>query len=315
MSNAQQTRLEEMEKEASLISTIPSVLPEFVPFGDYSVVERIVASNQFMPVYITGESGIGKTLFVEQACAATGREYVRLNITQETDEDDLLGGLRLRNGETYVEVGPAVVTMLRGGVLMLDELDLASTKIMCLQPLLEGKPVTLKKLGMIIKPKKGFTVFATANTKGRGDENGRYIGTGQMNEALLERFPLTIEQRYPNPSDEYNILVKTFEQTGGKMDNTSKIFFETLTKWAEGIRKAYAELSIDDVLSTRRLTHIVRAYHMFGANQQAQGFALAFCINRFDEASRAAFISMYNMLTPTAANTNTGKKGSSIPKF
>lgn len=303
-----QLRMAKLAHEASLLATVPEKHKAFVPFGDFELVRTIVASKQFFPVFTTGLSGNGKTFFVEQACALENREYIRVNITTETDEDDLIGGFRLRNGETYFELGPIVVAMIRGAVVNLDELDLASPKIMCLQPVLEGKPLTIKKLGVVIKPADGFTVFATANTKGRGDERGRFIGTGLLNEAMLERFPVTIEQAYPEPAVEKKILVKTYESVGGIMDAATHLFFDTLVKWADAIRKTYEETGCEDVVSTRRLTHIVKAYRVFGSNETAQEPALRYCTNRFEPKDKDAFLDLYNKLAPDpAAPTTVGK--------
>ena len=190
----------------------------------------MIASRVFCPVFITGHSGNGKTFQIEQACAIEAREYIRVNITGETDEDDLIGGFRLKDGETVFELGPVVVAMLRGAVLLLDEVDLAGPKVMCLQPVLEGNPLTIKKLGITIAPNPGFTVFATANTKGRGSEDGKYIGTNMLNEAFLERFNFTIEQTYPSVAVEKKILAKTFETFGGEVTSDVSLFFETLAK-------------------------------------------------------------------------------------
>lgn len=299
-----QKRMQQIAREASLLATVPTKLKSFVPFGDFDMIRTIVSSKVFFPVFITGLSGNGKTLFAEQACAMESREHIQVDITTETDEDDLIGGFRLRNGETYFELGPAAVAMIRGAVLVLNELDLASPKIMCLQSVIDGKPLTIKKLGVVIQPAQGFTVFATANTKGRGDENGKFIGTGLLNEAFLERFPVTIEQEYPSVKIEKSILEKTYESVGGVNNATSKLFFDTLSKWAEAIRKTYDEQGIEDVISTRRLCHVARAYKIFG-DQEA---ALSYCTNRFDGKVRDAFLDLYNKLVPDpTAKTNVGK--------
>ncbi|MDE2104005.1 MAG: AAA family ATPase [Patescibacteria group bacterium] len=290
---------------ASLLAKVPVRNKTFVPFGDYDMLEQVIESRQFFPVYITGLSGNGKTFQVEQACAKLGREYVRANITLETDEDDLLGGFRLRDGNTVFEPGPAIVAMLRGAVLLLDEVDLASPKLLCLQPIMEGKAITLKKLGVTISPAPGFTVIATANTKGRGDETGNFIGAGLLNEAFLERFPITVEQEYPSISVEKKILAKHFEAAGFAMTPHSVTFFDTLARWAEAIRTTFAEGGIDSPMSTRRLCHIVRAYAIFGGDDAK---ALGYCVNRFDAKTKEAFTDLYNKLAPDAAGTpsNTG---------
>lgn len=297
------SKLEAIARDASELATVPKKLREFVPFGDYQMVQSIVASKQFFPVFTTGLSGNGKTLFVEQACAAEGREYVRCNITTETDEDDLLGGFRLRNGETVFELGPVVIAMVRGAVLLLDEIDLASPKIMCLQPVLEGKAITIKKLNVTVAPAPGFTVFATANTKGRGSDDGKYVGAGLLNEAFLERFPVTVEQEYPGPKIETKILRKTYEALGFTVGDVETVFFDTLTKWSDAIRTTFLQGGIDDLISTRRLCHIVKAYSIFQDTERA----LNYCVNRFDVKTKDAFCDLYNKLAPVSdTTTNVG---------
>ena len=285
---------------ASMLAKIPNKNKTFVPFGDYDMVRQVVASRQFFPIYITGLSGNGKTFQVEQACAAEQREYIRANITLETDEDDLIGGFRLRDGNTVFEPGPAIVAMLRGSVLLLDEIDKASAKIMCLQPILEGKSITIKKLGITIAPAPGFTVFATANTKGRGSEDGKFITSTLLDEAFLERFPITVEQEFPAVAIEKRILAKHFEAAGFQMTPHAVTFFDTLSRWAEAIRKTYEEGGIEDLMSTRRLCHIVKAYAIFGGDDAR---ALAYCVNRFDAKVKEAFCDLYNKLAPDAAGT------------
>jgi MoxR-like ATPase len=293
-------KMASLAQGASLLSKVPAKNKTFVPFGDYDMLEQVIASRQFFPVYISGLSGNGKTFQVEQACSKLGREYVRANITLETDEDDLLGGFRLRDGNTVFEPGPAIVAMLRGAVLLLDEVDLASPKLLCLQPLMEGKSITLKKLGVTIDPAPGFTVIATANTKGRGDETGSFIGAVLLNEAFLERFPITIEQEYPSVSVEKKILAKHFEQAGFAMTPHSVTFFDTIARWAEAIRVTFTEGGVDYLVSTRRLCHIVRAYAIFGGDDAK---ALAYCVNRFDAKTKDMFQDLYNKLAPDAAGT------------
>lgn len=290
-----QNRIDQLQNEASQLAVVPDKLKAFVPFGDYETVESIVKSLDFFPVFTTGLSGIGKTLFWKQACAEHNREFVRVNITTETDEDDLIGGFRLRNGETYFDLGPVVVAMVRGAVLLLDEIDLASPKIMCLQPILEGEPVTIKKLGVTIKPAPGFNVVATANTKGRGDEAGKFIGTGLLNEAFLERFPITIEQDFPPENIEERILQKTFTSVGGTLTATARAFCKVLAKWSKNVRDAYKNDAADDVISTRRLCHIVRAYKLFGeTDMKNQAKAISYCLKRFDSATKTQFEDLYN---------------------
>ena len=290
------SRILALAKDASALASIPAKNAAFVPFGDYNITRAIIASRQFHPVFITGLSGNGKTFQVEQACATESREYIRLNITTETDEDDLIGGFRLKNGETYFELGPVPIAMIRGAVLLIDEIDLGGAKLMCLQPVLEGKPLTIKKLGISIPPTPGFTIFATANTKGMGNDDGKFVGTNLLNEAFLERFPITIEQAYPSIQVEKKILSKTYEQlTGSKPDAETSTFFETLSRWAEAIRTTFAEGAIDDLISTRRLTHIVKTYAIFGNRNEA----IALCLKRFDTSVQAKFLDFYSKLDPT----------------
>ena len=262
-------------------SLIPPAFDGYVKWGHFSDVEKIVRSKQFYPIFITGLSGNGKTLMVEQVCAKLKRECFRVNITRQTDEDDLLGGFRLINGNTVWQDGPVVSAMKQGGVLLLDEVDLASHNIMCLQPVLEGKGVFLKKIGQWITPAPGFTVFATANTKGKGSDDGRFIGTSVLNEAFLDRFPITMEQPYASPTTERKILVKQ------GCDNT---FADHLTRWADMIRKAFSEGAVDEIISTRRLVNITKAFAIFGNKEKS----INFCLSRFDDDTREAFINLYS---------------------
>jgi len=260
---------------------IPVKDDTFVSFGNFTDIKKIIKSGLFYPSFITGLSGNGKTFLVEQACAVLKRELIRVNITIETDEDDLIGGFRLVNGETVWHNGPVIEALERGAVLLLDEVDLASNKILCLQSILEGKGVFLKKIGRFVKPKDGFNVIATANTKGKGSEDGRFIGTNVLNEAFLERFAVTFEQSYPTPKTEIQILSSLCQD---------KAFCKHLVDWADIIRKTFFDGGIDEVISTRRLVHIVRAYSIFDNKAKA----LEVCINRFDDETKAAFIELYD---------------------
>jgi len=266
---------------ASEQNLIPQKDDTFVKFGNFSDVKKIIQSRIFYPTFITGLSGNGKTLTVEQACSQLGRELIRVNITVETDEDDLIGGFRLVGGETVWHNGPVIEALQRGAVLLLDEIDLASNKILCLQSILEGKGVFLKKIGKWITPAKGFQVFATANTKGKGSDDGRFIGTNVLNEAFLERFPVTFEQEYPSPSIEAKIL--------GKICDDDK-FTTKLVDWADIIRKTFYDGGIEEIISTRRLVHIVKAYNIFGDKAKA----IQVCINRFDDETKQAFLELYD---------------------
>ena len=265
---------------------VPDKDPNYVPFGNYSDVKKIIQSKMFYPTFITGLSGNGKTFSVEQACAQLGRELIRVNITIETDEDDLIGGFRLVNGATVWHDGPVIQALNRGAILLLDEVDLASNKILCLQSILEGKGVFLKKVGRFVKPANGFNIFATANTKGKGSDDGRFIGTNVLNEAFLERFALTFEQQYPTPRTEQNILEKVAINYGV----LDKDFCENLANWADIIRKTFNDGGIDEVISTRRLVHIAKAYSIF--NDKAK--AISTCISRFDDETKQAFQELYD---------------------
>jgi hypothetical protein len=267
---------------------VPSKDPNYVPFGNYSDVKKILQSRIFYPTFITGLSGNGKTFSVEQACAALNRELIRVNITIETDEDDLIGGFRLVNGETVWHNGPVIEALERGDVLLLDEVDLASNKILCLQSVLEGKGVFLKKTGRYVEPKAGFNIIATANTKGKGSDDGRFIGTNVLNEAFLERFALTFEQEYPTPSTETKILLRVAAAVG-KHDEE---FCVNLANWADIIRKTFADGGIDEVISTRRLVHIMRAYAIWNDRMKA----IKVCVNRFDDETKQSFIELYDKI-------------------
>ena len=265
---------------------VPKKDPVFVSFGNYPDVKSIIRSKMFYPVFITGLSGNGKTMGVTQACAENKRELIRVNITIETDEDDLLGGYRLRDGQTVWQNGPVIEAMERGAVLLLDEIDLASNKIMCLQPILEGSGVFVKKINKFIKPAHGFNCIATANTKGQGSDDGKFIGTNVLNEAFLERFPITFEQSYPKPSIEEKILVSTLKASG----KDDKDFCKKLVTWADVIRKTYYDGGVDEIISTRRLVHITQAYSIFGQKIKA----IEVCTNRFNDDTKNSFVELYS---------------------
>ena len=265
---------------------VPAKDSTFVPFGNFKDVKKIIQSRNFYPTFITGLSGNGKTFSVEQACAQLGREIIRVNITIETDEDDLIGGFRLVNGETVWHNGPVIEALERGAILLLDEIDLASNKILCLQSVLEGSGVFLKKIGKFVRPRAGFNIIATANTKGKGSDDGRFIGTNVLNEAFLERFPVTFEQEYPTVANEIKILNGVSQQIGV----TDADFCKRLVDWADIIRKTFYDGGIEDLISTRRLVHIVRAFSIF--NDKAK--AIQVCINRFDDETKQSFLELYD---------------------
>ena len=280
---------EKLEQTYQAPAAIPSLeqnlIPEkddsFVKFGNYGDIRKIIQSKLFYPTFITGLSGNGKTFSVEQACAQLGRELIRVNITIETDEDDLIGGFRLVNGETVWHNGPVIEALERGAILLLDEIDLASNKILCLQSVLEGKGVFLKKIGKFVQPTPGFNVIATANTKGKGSDDGRFIGTNVLNEAFLERFPVTFEQEYPTAAIETKILNKLCADEN---------FCKRLADWADIIRKTFYDGGIEEIISTRRLVHIIKAYNIFGDKAKA----IQVCVNRFDDETKQAFLELYD---------------------
>ena len=287
-------KVQEMERSFQNVSILPehhqNLIPEkddtFVKFGNFNDVKKIIQSRLFYPTFITGLSGNGKTFSVEQACSQLNREMIRVNVTIETDEDDLIGGFRLVNGETAWHNGPVIEALERGAILLLDEIDLASNKILCLQSVLEGKGVFLKKIGKFVKPAPGFNVIATANTKGKGSEDGRFIGTNVLNEAFLERFPVTFEQSYPSPATEQKILEGIALDLGVK----DRDFCKRLCDWGDIIRKTFYDGGIEEIISTRRLVHIIRAYSIF----QDKAKAIQVCVNRFDDETKQAFLELYD---------------------
>ena len=267
---------------------VPAKDKVFVPWGHFKDIKSIVSSKQFYPIFITGLSGNGKTMNVQQACAQTKRECIRVNITIETDEDDLLGGYRLQDGQTVWQNGPVIEAMERGALLLLDEIDLASNKVMCLQPILEGNGVFLKKINKFVKPADGFNVIATANTKGQGSDDGKFIGTNILNEAFLERFPITVEQSYPTNKIETKILNNVMTEKG--LTKKTDIEFATnLVTWADIIRKTFYEGGIDEIISTRRLVHIVEAFSIFKDKMKA----IELCTNRFELDTKTSFLDLY----------------------
>ena len=275
-----------------LSSLVPAKSKNFVPFGSFADWHTIISSEMFYPMFITGLSGNGKTFGVEQACAKAGRECIRVNLTIETDEDDLIGGFRVIDGQTVYQKGPVTEAMERGAVLLLDEIDLASNKIMCLQPVLEGKPLFLKKIGEVVEPAPGFNIVATANTKGKGDEAGRFIGTNVLNEAFLERFPITFEQSYPSMPVEKKIVAKELKILGVE-DND---FAGLLVSWADTIRKTFFDGGVDEIIATRRLIHIAKAFSIFGDRLKA----VELCVARFDEETKESFVDLYKKIDADA---------------
>ena len=260
--------------------------PTFVPWGAFHDLVKMIKSEMFYPVYVSGLSGNGKTFMVEQACSKLNREFIRVQINPETDEDDLLGGFRLINGETVFSKGPVLKAMENGAILLLDEIDRATNKIMCLQGILEGKPVLVKKTGETISPAPGFNVIATANTKGKGSEDGRFTAASIIDEAFLERFTVAIDQKFPSPSIETKILNNHMSKFGAKDTD----FVEKLITWADIIRKTFYDDGVDEVISTRRLCHIAQTYSIF----KNRAKAIDLCIARFDEDTKSAFLDLYS---------------------
>lgn len=276
-------------------SIIPKVNPLYVSFGFFDKMRSIIASNRFYPIFVSGLSGNGKTFMVEQACAQAKREFICVNVTPETDEDDLIGGFRLIDGETKWFDGPVIQAMKRGSVLVLDEIDRGTNKLMCLQRVLEGNGVLLKKTGEYVDSAKGFNIIATANTKGKGDETGRYMAATILDDAFLERFPITVEQKYPEVAVETKILKKIFKN----LNINDESFALNLVKWADIIRKTFEEGAIDELISTRRLVHIAEAYTIFGNKMDA----IQFCINRFDAETKNSFLDLYTKIDAEVEST------------
>jgi len=270
------------------VKIIPEKMSNYVPFGHFKDIKNIIKSKIFFPVFVTGLSGNGKTLMIEQTCAQLKRELYRVNITIETDEDDLMGGHTLQGGDVLFREGPVIKAMRKGAVLLLDEVDLGSNKLMCLQSVLEGKGYLIKKTGEWVSPAEGFTILATANTKGQGSDDGKFIGTQIMNEAMLERFAITMQQEYPPVTTERSILKKEMELSGA----VDTEFCHKLVDWADIIRKTYYEGAIDDVVTTRRLVHIVNAYRMFNDKLKS----ITMCISRFDEETRNSILDLYSKI-------------------
>lgn len=280
--------------------TYASLDPTFVPWGPYSDIVKIVKSEMFYPTYISGLSGNGKTFMVEQACAKLGKEFIRVQINPETDEDDLLGGFRLVNGETVFAKGPVLKAMENGAILLLDEIDRATNKIMCLQGILEGKPVLVKKTGEVVHPAKGFNVIATANTKGKGSDDGRFTAASIIDDAFLERFTISVDQSFPSLSIEKKIVLKHME----KFECADESFAQHLVTWADIIRKTFEDDGVDEVVSTRRLCHIVQTFSIFNNKQKA----IDLCIARFDDDTREAFLDLYTKVDAEAAEVESFEK-------
>jgi len=298
------------EAQAARDSLVPSKTDGYVPFGQFEDVFSVVKSGLFYPTFITGLSGNGKSLMVREVCARAKKPYVRLNVTAETDEDDLLGGFRLEveNGasKTTFKYGPVITAMRLGAILLLDEVDCGTPKLMCLQPILEGEPVYLKKMNQIIHPVPGFNIIACANTKGQGDENGKFVGTNMLNEAFLERFAITIEQDYPGENDERKILMKQMEFNLKTVEQDDAEFVNCLIKWASAVRKTYKEGGIQDVITTRRLVLICKSYAIFRKDRKK---AIEMAVARFDTDTKASFLEFYAAVDANFRGKTTGRQG------
>ena len=273
---------------------VPTKDDHFVKWGHFKDIHQIIKSGEFYPTFITGLSGNGKTMMVEQACARAEREYIRVQITPETDEDDLIGGFRLVDGETVFSKGPVIKAMERGAIILIDEIDRGSNKLMCLQGVLEGKPIMIKKTGEMVNPARGFNVIATANTKGQGSEDGRFVSATIIDDAFLERFIITVEQPYPGIGTERRIVNKHMEKFGCSDEN----FTEMLVTWADTIRKTYNDGGVDEQISTRRLCHIVQTFSIFNDRKKA----VSLCVNRFDEDTKEAFLDLYDKVDATVGD-------------
>jgi hypothetical protein len=286
VSNAIPMQAAQMQSISNPEKTFASIDETFVPWGSFHDIVKVIKSEMFYPVYISGLSGNGKTFMVEQACAKLNKEFIRVQINPETDEDDLIGGFRLVNGETVFSKGPVLKAMENGAILLLDEVDRATNKIMCLQGILEGKPVLVKKTGEVIHPEPGFNVIATANTKGKGSEDGRFTAASIIDDAFLERFTISVDQPFPSPSVEKKIVVNHMKKFGDVDDD----FAQNLVTWADIIRKTFFDDGVDEVVSTRRLCHIVQTFAIFGKKDKA----IDLCISRFDEDTKSAFLDLYS---------------------
>jgi hypothetical protein len=282
----------QMQSIVSEERNFASVDPTFIAWGAFHDIVKIIKSNMFYPTYISGLSGNGKTFMVEQACAKIKKEFIRVQINPETDEDDLLGGFRLINGETVFAKGPVLKAMENGAILLLDEIDRATNKIMCLQGILEGKPVLVKKTGEIVKPAEGFNVIATANTKGKGSEDGRFTAASIIDEAFLERFTISVDQQFPGMGIEKKIVIKHMEKFG----SVDVDFADKLVTWADIIRKTFYDDGVDEVISTRRLCHIVQTFSIFNKRDKA----IDLCISRFDDDTKSAFLDLYTKVDEDA---------------
>lgn len=295
-SNTTRAMLSQPKLKVDVDDLVPLKDNTFVPFGFFKDLTTIIKSNAFYPVFITGMSGNGKTTMVEQACAKLNREVIRVNISIETDEDDLIGGNTLINGNVVYREGPVLIAMKRGAILILDECDRGSNKLMCLQAILEGKPYFNKKTGETVIPQKGFNIIATANTKGQGSDDGKYMSAQILDDAFLERFAITVEQEYPAPTIEKKIVINKMT----RVDKVDDDFANKLVSWATIIRKTFKEGGVDEIISTRRLEHIVNAFAMFNNRMKA----IELCVARFDAETKASFLDLYTKIDADVSLNN-----------
>ena len=276
-------------------SLVPVRDKSYVAFGNHTDIDRIVKSGMFYPTYITGPTGNGKSTMVEQVCAANKKPLIRVNLNMMTDEEQLIGSKTLVDGNVEIVEGPVLIAMRTGATLLLDEIDAGGANtLLCLQPILEGKPFYFKLKNELITPAPGFNIFATANTKGKGSDDGRYIGTNILNEAFLERFAVTLNQEYPSANVEEKIVLSLMEAHGC----VNETYAETLVKWADAIRRTYEDGGVDELITTRRLAHVVRAYNIFKNEKKAVGL----CCNRFDDITRVAFIDLFDKISTEPAD-------------
>jgi hypothetical protein len=283
----------------TVMNLIPKKDPTYVAWGHFKDIKSILESRIFYPCFVTGLSGNGKTSMIREVCAKLKRDMVRVNITVETDEDDLLGGFRLVNGETVWQDGPLVVAMRTGAIALIDEVDLASHKIMCLQPIMEGQPIYLKKINEVVYPAEGFNIIATANTKGKGSADGRFMGTNILNEAFLDRFSATFYQEYPSTAYEAKILKKQF----AIKEMTEDDFVDKLVKWADVIRKSFKEGAVDEIITTRRLIDVVKTFSIFKDKMKS----ITLCLERFDDETRDSFADLYTKVDSGVSFDEEGK--------
>ena len=270
--------------------SIPTLKKHYVQWGNYKDVERLLASNKFFALYLTGDSGTGKDIMIEQACAKLGRAMIRVQITRETKEDQLVGSKSLVNGNIVYEDGPIVWAAENGACINLSEISAGdANELLCLQHVLEGDAFFVKSANKWVTPKAGFCVIATDNTKGMGSDSGKFVGTNILNSAFLERFKMTMEQQYPPVKIEREILAKEMLRHKSEVDTK---FIEELSDWVAVIRKTYMDEGIDEQITTRRACHIVDVHCNFFPVDKA----IQLCTARFDDTTQAAFLTLWEKM-------------------